>query len=52
MKKSLTCTLCNKTAQVLDVKTPYCAKCYMENVKSSKNPNYRGGGLSKKKVKR
>jgi hypothetical protein len=52
MADSPKCTLCNVNAQVLDLDTPYCAKCYMDNVKSSENPNYRGGGLSKKKVKR
>ena len=52
MANSPKCTICSRYAQVLDDKTPYCAKCYMRNVKSSKNPNYRGGGLSKKKVKR
>ena len=43
------CIDCDKVAVVLDGETPYCTKCYTKN--SSQSSMYRGGRLSKRKLK-
>ena len=43
------CIDCDKIAVVLDNTTPYCTGCYRKE--RSKKPTYRGGHLSKRKLK-
>jgi len=43
------CIDCDKVAVVLDVTTPYCARCYSKE--RSQKSTHRGGRLLKKKLK-